>query len=384
MNRRPKGTGSIRMRDGHWEAAFSYIDPSGKRRRRTRRGFTTKTEARRWLNVCISEGNAAVSADGLTVGSYLEQWLGSLGMQQLEANTLCWYSSAVRRHITPAIGGVRLDQLTATQIEAFLAAKASDGRLDGTGGLGAASVRRLAVTLHTSLDGAVRKGLLARNPSDLAARPKIPRVDVTATVWSPAQLGTFLQVAAGDRLEGLWRVAAMTGLRRSELVGLRWGDIDLERSELSVRTAVVQVDGRPVVKGPKTARSRRVVELDLRTVAILRQWRVNQLEERLRAGAAWQPGEWVFTDELGCTLRPDGVTYRLQKLCRTAGLPVTTIRGLRHAHATAMLAAGVHPRIAQERLGHASITTTLQTYSAVLPGMQREAAQRLSALIGGE
>lgn len=137
---------------------------SGKRRRRTRRGFATKTEARRWLNVCISDGNAAVSADGLTVGSYLEQWLGSLGMQQLEANTLSWYSSAVRRHITPAIGGVRLDQLTATQIEAFLAAKASDGRLDGTGGLGAASVRRLAVTLHASLDGAVRKGLLARNP----------------------------------------------------------------------------------------------------------------------------------------------------------------------------------------------------------------------------
>ena len=209
-------------------------------------------------------------------------------------------------------------------------------------------------------------------------------MDVTATVWSPEQLGAFLQVAASDRLEGLWRVAAMTGLRRSELVGLSWGDVDLDKGELSVRTAVVQVDGIPVVKGPKTARSRRVVELDRQTVAILRQWRVTQLEERLRAGSAWQAGEWAFTDELGCRLRPDGITYRLQKLCRTAGLPVTTIRGLRHAHATAMLAAGVHPRIAQERLGHASITTTLQTYSAVLPGMQREAVQKLSALIGGE
>jgi integrase len=288
----------------------------------------------------------------------------------------------VERHILPVLGGLKLAKLTAVQIESFLSDKAKNGRLDGTGGLGAASVRRLQVTLHKSMDAAVRKGLLASNPVDLADKPKLPARDVTEGVWTPDQMAAFLEATGSTRLAPMWQVACMTGLRRSELCGLQWPDIDLDAGALSVRRARIQVDGRPVMKAPKTASSRRVVDLDAGTVAALRRWKANQAEERLRAGTAWEPGEWVFADEIGRPWRPDAVTRLLIQAARVAGLPRTDVRGLRHAHATALLRAGAHPKVVQERLGHSSISVTMDTYSSVLPGMQREAVERLASLMG--
>jgi integrase len=301
-------------------------------------------------------------------------------MQQLEAATISWYRSAIVRHIVPVLGGVKLAKLSAIQIERFLADKANHGRLDGTGGLGPSSVRRLQVTLHKSLDAAVRKGLLATNPLDLADSLKVPVRDVTLDVWTPEQLSAFVEAAQSDRLAAVWRLVAMSGLRRSELCGLQWPDIDLDAGRFSVRRAVVIVDGGPPrVKPPKTAKSRRTVDLDARTSAGLREWRRVQIEERLRAGSAWTPGEWVVADELGTPLRPDHLGKRFQAVAAAADLPSITIRQLRHSHATALLAAGVAPKVVQERLGHSSIKTTMDIYSAVLPGMQRDAVERLAS-----
>ena len=381
--RRPKGTGSIRERDGRCQARYSYVDGTGRRRQRSEM-FDTRTEARKWLNARLAEVGSGQVADAgsMTLGNYLTEWLGSLGMAQLEANTVAWYRDAVVRHIIPVIGGVKLSRLSAVGIEAFLAEKADHGRLDGKGGLGPASVRRLQVTLHKSLDAAVRKGLLATNPVDHADKPKMPPRDVTENVWAPEQTTAFLGAISSDRLAPLWRTACMTGLRRSELAGLQWGDLDLDAGVLSVKRARTQVDGKPVLKTPKSAASRRMVDLDAETVAVLKRWEVAQLEERLRAGTAWEPGEWVFTDELGAPWRPDGLTRRFVKAAKAAGLPDTDVKGLRHAHATALLRAGVHPKVVQERLGHSSISVTMDIYSSVLPGMQREAVERLASMMG--
>jgi integrase len=138
-----------------------------------------------------------------------------------------------------------------------------------------------------------------------------------------------------------------------------------------------------VEKGPKTARSRRRVDLDAETVAGLRRWKVAQLEERLRAGSAWAGGDWVAADELGRPLSPDWLSDRFTALATGAGLPPLHLRQLRHSHATALLAAGVSAKIVQERLGHASIAVTMDTYSSVLPTMQRDAVERLAVLIRG-
>ncbi|MCH7583293.1 MAG: site-specific integrase [Acidobacteria bacterium] len=382
VNRRPKGTGNIRERDGRHQATYSYTDDAGKRRLRSAT-FDTRTEARKWLNKRLAEVASGRVSDsgGLTVGEYLQDWLGSLGMSQLEANTVAWYRSATTCHIIPALGGVKLSRLSAVQIEAFLAEKADHGRLDGTGGLGPASVRRLQVTLHKALDAAVRKGMLATNPVDFADKPKMPPRDVTENVWTPEETTTFLETTKTDRLAPLWRTATMTGLRRSELAGLQWGDLDLERSVLSVKRARTQVEGKPVVKAPKSAASRRIVDLDTETVAVLKRWKVAQLEERLRAGTAWEPGEWVFADEVGTPWRPDALTRAFQNAAEAGGLPPTDIKGLRHAHATALLSTGVHPKVVQERLGHSSISITMDIYSSVLPGMQREAVELLASMM---
>jgi integrase len=381
-NRRPKGTGSIRERNGRYQATYSFIDGAGSRQRRAK-VFDTKTAARGWLNERLAEvatGHVA-DAGGLTLGQYLSDWLGSLGMSQLEAATMSWYRSAATRHIMPAFGSVKLAKLSPVMIESFLAGKAENGRLDGTGGLGPASVRRLQVTLRKALEAAVRKGMLARNPADLADSPRMPPRDVTVDVWTSDELSRFIEATQADRLAAVWRLAAMSGLRRSELVGLQWPDIDLDGGWLSVRRSVVIVDGGPpIVKPPKTAKSRRTVELDGRTLSMLREWRRTQLEERLRAGDAWKSGNWVVADELGAYLRPDRLGKRFVALSRTAGLRTITIRQLRHSHATALLAAGESPKVVQERLGHSSISVTLDVYSAVLPNMQREAVERLAEM----
>jgi integrase len=240
--------------------------------------------------------------------------------------TVSWYRSAVIRHIVPVLGTVKLGRLSAVQIEAFLAEKAESGRLDGSGGLGPASVRRLQVTLHKALDAAVRKGLLASNPADLADKPKIPQRDVTETVWAPETMTAFLGATSEDREHPLWHLACWTGLRREELAGLQWSDIDLDTGMLSVRRARTQVDGKPILKGPKSAASRRTIDLDAETVAVLRRWKVAQLEERLRAGTAWEPVEWCFTDEIGAPLRPDGLTLKFVRRVKALGLPGTDIK----------------------------------------------------------
>lgn len=377
--RRPRGTGSIRERDGRYQATYSFIDATGKRRRRSKL-HRTKTEARSWLNERIAEIHTGPHADAgrLTVGHYLSDWVTSLEGSGLEPTTLSWYGSAVTRHIIPALGSVKLANLSPVMIEAFLLEKKTNGRLDGNGGLGASSVRRLQVTLHKALDAAVRKGMLARNPVDLAESPRMPATDATADIWKSEDLVHFVSSTSEDRLAGIWRTAAMTGLRRSEICGLTWPDVDLDRGVLSVRQAVVVINGRRHVKLPKTAASRRTVELDSDTAQGLRAWRKQQMEERLRAGEAWQVGQWVVTDELGVPINPEWLSDLFLRRAELAGLPRITLRQLRHSHATALLQAGVHPKVVQERLGHSSIRVTLDVYSSVLPNMQREAVELLA------
>ena len=224
-------------------------------------------------------------------------------------------------------------------------------------------------------------GLLSSNPVALADRSRTVRRDATVQVWTLEEIAEFLKAVAGDRFSALWRAAATTGLRRSEVCGLSWPDMDLDGARLSVRQAVVVVEGRSHIKSPKTSRSRRSVDLDKSTVSQLKEWRKTQLEERLRAGEAWASGSWIFTDQLGKPVNPDWVGKRFRTLVSAAGLPTITMRQLRHSHATALLRAGVHPKVVQERLGHSSIVVTLDIYSSVLPTMQREAVERLVALI---
>jgi integrase len=201
------------------------------------------------------------------------------------------------------------------------------------------------------------------------------------TVWTPAELASFLGGVEGHRYGPLVRVAAMTGLRRSEFCGLRWADIDLDAAALMVRQSVQLVDGRIVVGAVKTARSRRRVDLDAGTVAVLRAHRRTQASERLMVGAGWRDHDLVFTAPDGSPLNPDTITQWFDRTVRRTELPRIRLHDLRHTHATHLLAAGVNVKIVSDRLGHASVAFTLDTYGHVMPGQQASAAAAVAALV---
>ncbi len=379
--RRERGSGSIRERNGRWRAAYFVVDADGKRRQRSAT-HPTKTEAREWLRDQLAKAAQGVTSDERTLGDWLGEWLESRSVSKLAPATRLWYRSAVEGHIRPYLGHIPLQKLTAAQLEAFYTDREERGRLDGKGGLGAASVRGLHVTLYRALESATRKRLLESNPAQwVEKKPTVGRVDLSEKAWTPDQLRTFLTSVTGDRLEVLWHVAALTGLRRGELCGLRWQDVDLDRGKLHIRQTWILVGGSPQLSKPKTDLSRRSVDLDSLTLAALKRHKAQQNEERLQAGEVWQDYDLVFCAADGRPLRPDSVSVRFGKLVKRSGLPKLRFHGLRHTHATSLLAAGVNPKIVQERLGHYSAAFTLDAYSSVVEGLQREAAEGVAALV---
>jgi integrase len=195
-------------------------------------------------------------------------------------------------------------------------------------------------------------------------------------MWDVETINRFLEAAAGHKYRDIYHLAVLTGMRRSELLGLQWKDIDMEHAALRVQRTLQRMNRKGlVVSQPKTQKSRRAIALDTSAMDLIREIRTGQLEMRLAAGPVWNDQDFVFTQAEGKPLHPDKVSNEFRQIVATAGLPHLTLHGLRHAHATLMLSAGVNPKIVSERLGHSNISITLDTYSHLLPGMQEAAAQ---------
>lgn len=242
---------------------------------------------------------------------------------------------------------------------------------------------RLAiVTLRTALNAAVREGLLMSNPASRATAPKRSSC-LELHTWSGPLVRTFLESTAEDREHALWRLLTMTGMRRGEALGLKWPDVDLQSGRVSIQRSRVLAGGRVLEHPPKTEQGRRSVQLDPVTVTALRTWKAQQAQERLVAGSAWVEAGWVFTQEDGQPLHPGVVTKRFADAVAGTDLPRIRLHDLRHTSATLALAAGEHPKVVQERLGHATITQTMDTYSHTTPALHEAAAARLAALVDG-
>jgi integrase len=258
---------------------------------------------------------------------------------------------------------------------------AREGGRNGSA-LSLATVRYVHAVLSKALADAERKGLVTRNVARLASPPKRSATRAAEmTAWTPAELAAFLDRTTDHYYGPLVRVAAMTGLRRGELCGLRWSDVDLDGSVLVVRQTVQLVAGRIVIGDVKTARSRRRLDVDEHTVAVLRAHRTRQLKLRLAVGAGWRDHGLVFTAPDGQPLNPDTITQWFDRTVRRTELPRIRLHDLRHTHATHLLAAGVNVKIVSERLGHASVAFTLDAYGHVMPGQQASAAAAVAALV---
>lgn len=239
--------------------------------------------------------------------------------------------------------------------------------------------------LHRCFRDAVRWKKIPFNPADSADPPKLSADDDRdeMQVWTPAQVQTFLAHVQAERLYALWALAFSTGMRRGELCGLRWSDVDLDAGRLRVAQTLARVGKRLEYGTPKSKRSRRSLPLDTRTVAALKSWKAQQARERLAWGPAYNDTGLVFNREDGSPLSPDGVGKAFEVRARKSKLPIIRLHDIRHTYASISLASGVNIKVLSERLGHATVAFTLDVYGHLLPGMQEDAAEQVAGLIFG-
>jgi integrase len=351
--------------------------PDGRRIRKWHSGYGTKKDAEQArVELLAARGRGAyVEPSKLILAAFLrEHWLPGL-RAQVRPGTWAEHHSKVEVHLIPAIGGLQLQRLTPGHLNTLYADLLERG-------LSARTVLHVHATIRRALADAARWGLVPRNVALLASPPRPGRPELQ--VWTAQQLRAFLAAVEGDRLYALWLLAASTGMRRGEVLGLQWPDVDLGRARVAVRRSLVTVGHEVIVSEPKTAKGRRSVALDPATVAGLKAWRKHQAAERLAWGPAWTDSGLVFTREDGRPLHPREVTRAFTRHVLTADLPVIRLHDLRHTHATLALAAGVHPKVVQERLGHANIAITLDTYSHAVPALEEQAARTVAALVFGQ
>jgi integrase len=353
-----------------------------ERRRQTRAGFSTRKECLAEMNKLLVsvEERSYQAPSKATLREYLvKEWLPAI-KATIRPSTYYSYTQHVECHICPHIGSVKLQQLSGSQVNRLYATLAESGGKNGKP-LSPRTIHHVHSCLHKACKDAVRWGLISRNPREAAEPPKTNGSGKEMKTWSAEQLGAFLMSVRDDRLYPLWHLVAMTGMRRGEALGLRWSDVDLENGRLSVRRALIPTNRDVVVSEPKTAKGRRVIALDPATVEVLKSQAARQLAEQREWGEAWSETGHVFTKENGEALDPETITRWFRIAVKKAMLPHVRLHDLRHTHATLALQAGIHPKVVSERLGHATVSITLDTYSHAIPAMQEEAAERIAGLV---
>ena len=364
----------------------SGLRETEERRRETKSGFATQKECQAAMNrlLVAVEQQTYTAPTKASVREYLiKEWLPAV-KATIRPSTYNSYVQHVECHIVPHIGTVKLAKLTGSRVNALYAKLADTGRKDGKSGLSAMTIHHVHSCLHKACKDAVRWGHLPRNPLNTADPPR-QKGDGTREMqtWTKEQLKAFLGAVSDERLSPLWHTIAMTGMRRGEAIGLRWSDVDLENARLCVRRALIPIDREVVVSEPKTAKGRRVIALDPSTVEVVKAQAARQLDDQTQADDAWVETGLVFTAENGTALDPESVSRYFRQAVKQSMLPKIRLHDLRHTHATLALQAGIHPKVVSERLGHATISITLDTYSHAIPALQEEAAALIAGLVFG-
>jgi len=317
-----------------------------------------------------------------TLEEWLEEWLRLCVLRGLRETTVAAYRAAIRIYVPAQLGSARIRSVRSQDLDAHYERLLLTGRRDGRGGLSPRTVRFIHTIIRRALADAVRAGVLDTNPADAAHAPLARYVCAPVfRTWTPSELRCFLEAAREDELYAAFHLAATTGLRRGEVLGLRWCDLYVDGGELHVVQTLVLVGRHVRVGQPKSHRSRRAVALDRHTVDVLREHR--QVMHARFADSADESADagLIFTTPAGAPIHPALFTYYFRRRMLATAVPPIRLHDLRHTHATHALQAGVHPKIVSERLGHATIAITLDIYSHVLPSMQREAAETVAALV---
>ncbi len=369
--RRGRGDGSFKERSQDvWEYRFTL--PNGRRRSVYGR---TKKECRDKRNVVEERFKLGLTALGRsqTIEQYLCDWLEVL-RRGGDTRPQTWqaHESCIRIRVVPLIGDIRLSELTPQHLESLY------GRLLASG-LAPASVVRTHAVLHRALRRAFDLGLIPRNPCDIARPPQVRRKELRTL--SSLEVKSLLDRTENSTIRTLYAVGATAGLRRGELLALKWTDIDFDRGRLTVQRTALRVHGGGIHYGePKTDAGRRTVRLGAMVVGELRRHKTEQLSMRLKAGPAWEDHGLVFTNIFGRPLDAGFVTRTFKRDLALAGLPAIRLHDLRHTFATLSLEQGTPVKSLQSALGHSTISTTLDIYGHVTPAMQDAVAETMDRL----
>ena len=377
--------------------------------------YRTKKEAQQGLTRQLSAdlNGVFVEPTKLTLRDFLtEHWLSDIS-GSVRVATLVKYRSHVERYILPFFEDSVLRRITPTAVASFNTSLRDSPRRPRRrrGGeevsresagdaaddvetpyvalqpLSPASRRDVYVTLATALNAAVDQGFLSVNP---ASRVTTPKREYSREIqyWTKEETSRFLTARQDDRLHPLWRLLVMTGLRRGEALGLKWNDVDLAALRASVQRSRGVVGGTVIVQPPKTRTGRRSIRFDEATAKVLAEWKKRQAAERLLCGPAWLGGDalesdWVFTSERGLPPHPGSITKSFWVAEAKVDVKRIRLHDLRHTYATTALEAGVHVKVVQEQLGHATVAQTIDTYSFAIPSLHEAAAQKVAALVDG-
>lgn len=375
--KRGQNEGSIYKRDdGRWEAKVNlgYVD--GKRKRKSIYGETRAEVAAAMLKVQrdVQQGMAPTVSDRLTVKQFLEQWLADSVKPSVRPRTYDSYHHIVTAHIVPTLGRTPLTKLTPQEVQSLLNQK---GKED----LSPRTVAYIRAVLRIALNRAMKWGMVSRNVAALATAPK--QVHHEVQPLTVAEVKTLIKAIQGDRDEALFLMAAVCGLRKGELLGLRWQDVDMDGGTLTVRYQAQRIEGKKQLVEPKTDKGRRTVGIPVLVLDALRRHRIRQLEERLVAGHYWHDLGMVFPSTIGTIADSANVTHAFHDALQRAELPRQRFHDLRHLAASLMLAQDVNPKVMQEVLGHSSFDVTMDLYSHLMPAAKKDVAARMDALLTG-
>lgn len=370
--RNPNGAGTITKRkDGRYQVAVYVLQPDGTRARKFAYGKTwTECDTKRRELLAKVDGGIPVPTRSAKLAEWLPYWLDNVIKLRRKASTFDKYETHVRLYLTPMIGAKRLESLGVADVRRFLVQLEKKTT--------AATAKESHRVLRTALSAACREELITRNVASLVEPPRAKGRELSP--WTLDETLTFLAAARRDPLYAAFVLAITMGLRRGEIVGLRWTDVDLEKRVLYVRQQTQRRRGVLYDDDPK-GRRRRAVPLPAMCVAPLRWHRMRQAEIRERAGERWQGGGHVFATRNGRPVEPRNIYRSFTRVAESAGLRVIRLHDARHGCATLLTAAGVAPRVVMEILGHSQISITMDVYTHVVQDTQREAISHMDRLL---
>jgi integrase len=354
---------------------FLGRDSGGKRNYFNKLVHGTKKDAQHFLNAKLREKDLGISLETttLTLDEFLDRWLETAVRPRVSPRTADGYASILNRNIRKPLGKKKLESLQAMDIQKAYAAIMARG-------LSARIVRNTHAPLHNALKQAVRWNILQKNVAEFVELPKIPHTE--RRVLSPEESHRFLDTADSMPHGLIFEFALLSGMRPEEFLALKWADLDFDHGSAQVNRALVRHKGGWTFEKPKTAKSRRIVPLSEPLMRKLAAHKRKQGEARLKVGAAWESNDLVFCTELGTPHSIPNLTYRyFRPILENAGLPRIRLYDLRHSHATLLLIAEENPKVVAERLGHSTIVLTMDTYSHVIPSMQKNATDKLTKML---